>query len=66
MTTRARIKIVKPVPVEARHGLACGVILDAHIDDSWIRSGRGQRFAWVKAPGSGEKVKLWAHEFEEV
>ncbi len=52
-----KVKLLRNIPVAKEHGLTEGKVLDVAVDD---KTG-----LWVKGD-TGEKVKLWSEEYEEV
>lgn len=74
-----RIKVIERPPLEARHGIVEGLRLEVvEVDQPELPQGRSLAVRrkrrelrkrdgyWVIAPGSGERVKLFTREVEEI
>ena len=54
-----KIRLVKDIPVEKKHGMVKGLELEICARDHKDGS-------WVKSPVTNEWIRLWSREFEEV
>jgi len=52
-----KIRVVAPVPIEARHGVVVGAIFET------IASPPGKPGVWIVGK-AGERVRLWEYEVE--
>jgi hypothetical protein len=55
-----KIRLIQTPPVAREHGLKTGLVIEALRNPHDLRD----KTTWVRAPGTGELVRLWDREFE--